>query len=157
MRRLIAVVLALTGSAGAAAGLYLSQYRVDQQNAAASAAVVSAASQGSVALLSYAPDSLDHDLPAAQSALTGEFLTYYSQFANQIVAPAARQKNVHATATVVRAAATEVGAEKARVLIFLNQSTTSSDNPDPVQTASSVMVGLTKVDQRWLISSFDPL
>jgi len=42
------------------------------------------------------------------------------------------------------------------VPIFLDQ-TTSRDNPDPVETASSVMVGLTKVGPRWLIPSFDPL
>jgi Mce-associated membrane protein len=41
--------------------------------------------------------------------------------------------------------------------VFLNQNTTSRDNPAPVQTASSVKVGLTKVDGSWRISSFDPV
>lgn len=44
-----------------------------------------------------------------------------------------------------------------KVPIFLDQTTTSRDNPDPVETASSVMVGLTKVGPRRLISWFDPL
>jgi Mce-associated membrane protein len=155
--RQLAVAMALVASAAAASFLYFGPHRADQEIAAATAAVVDAASLGSVALLSYAPGSVEPDLAAAQSHLTGEFLTYYSQFANQIVAPAAKQKDVHATATVVRAAPAEVGVDHAKVLIFLNQTTTSRDNPEPAQTASSVMVGLTKVGPRWLISSFDPL
>ena len=154
---LVAACLALLVSVALVAGLYIGQYRADRAISAAQTAVVSAASQGSVALLSYAPDTLERDLPAAQSYLTGEFLTYYRDFANQIVAPAAKQKDVHATAAVVRAAPAEVHADTAKVMIFLNQTTTSRDNPDPLQTASSVMVGMTKVGQRWLISSFDPM
>ena len=72
----------------------------------------------------------------------------------------------HAVAKVkTHLAATEEGLRKAlewrpdaaQVLIFLNQNTTSRDNPVPVQTASSVKVGLTKVDGAWRISSFDPV
>jgi Mce-associated membrane protein len=155
--RPIAMAIVLLASAAGVSVLYFGPHRADQDIAAATTAVVDAASQGSVALLSYAPGSVEPDLAAAQSHLTGEFLTYYSQFANQIVAPAAKQKDVHATATVVRAAPAEVAVDHAKVLIFLNQTTTSRDNPEPAQTASSVMVGLTKVGPRWLISSFDPL
>lgn len=155
--RRIAIAVALISSTAVAGGLYFGQYRADQQTAEAAADAVGAASEGSVALLSYAPGSVDPDLAAAQSHLTGEFLTYFSQFANQIVAPAAKEKNVHATAMVVRAAPVEVDTGHAKVLIFLNQTTTSRDNPEPVETASSVVVGLTKVGSRWLISSFDPL
>lgn len=155
--RQVVIAMALIASAAGVSVLYFGPHRADQDIAAATTAVGDAASQGSVALLSYAPGSVAPDLAAAQSHLTGEFLTYYSQFANQIVAPAAKQKDVHATATVVRAAPAEVAVDHAKVLIFLNQTTTSRDNPEPAQTASSVMVGLTKVGPRWLISSFDPL
>ena len=41
------------------------------------------------------------------------------------------------------------------VLVFVNQNTTSKENPDGV--ASSVKVSLNKVDGTWLISSFDPV
>jgi Mce-associated membrane protein len=162
MRRLrgrwiqIAAGFALCGSAALALSLYFGPHRTDQATAAAQSAVVSAASEGSVALLSYAPDTVEPDLAAAQSHLTGEFLTYYRDFAETIVTPAAKDKAVHATASVVRAAAADIDGDHARVLVFLNQSTTSRDNPDPVQSASSVMVGMSKVGDRWLISSFDP-
>lgn len=155
--RAVAICLALAASAATAAWLFFGQYRTDQLTASATADVVSAATKGSVALLSYAPDTVDADLAAAQSNLTGEFLTYYGEFAKQIVAPATKQRGVQTTATVVRAAPAEVNPDEAKVLVFLNQITISRDSPDPVQAASSVMVGLAKVDGRWLISSFDPI
>lgn len=143
--------------ADVAGALFFGSYRGDSAAAAASALVLAAAQQGSSALLTYTPDSLDRDLATARSQLTGDFLTYYSQFTDQFVVPAVKQKDIHATATVVRAAAVDVHPGTAQVLIFLNQTTTSRDNPVPVQTASSVKVGLTKVEGNWRISSFDPV
>ncbi len=102
--RALAICLALVASAATASWLYFGQYRTDQLTAAATSDVVDAATKGSVALLSYAPDTVDADLAAAQSNLTGEFLTYYGEFAKQIVAPATKQRDVRTTATVVRAA-----------------------------------------------------
>lgn len=155
--RPIAVICILLASAGSAVALYFGVYRVDQGNAAASTTVIDAASEGSVALLSYAPNSLDQDFANARSRLTGEFLTYYSEFADKFVAPAAKQKDINATANVVRAAPLDVQADSAEVLVYLNQATTSRDNPEPAQAASAVKVGLTKIDGNWLISSFNPI
>jgi Mce-associated membrane protein len=155
--RPIAVVCVLLASAGSAAALYFGAYRAEHAAAAASTTVVEAASEGSVALLSYAPASLDQDFATAKAKLTGDFLTYYSEFADKFVAPAAKQKDIQATASVVRAAAVDVRPDTAEVLVYLNQATTSRDNPEPAQAASAVKVGLTKINGSWLISSFDPI
>lgn len=155
--RPIAVVCVLLASAGSAAALYFGVYRADHGHAGASTAAVDAATEGSVALLSYAPDSLDQDIAGARSHLTGDFLDYYSEFAQKFVVPAAKQKDIRATAAVVRTATIEVQSDTAKVLVFLNQATTSRDNPEPAQAASAVKVGLTKIDGNWLISSFDPI
>jgi Mce-associated membrane protein len=155
--RPIAVVCVLLATASSAAALYFGVYRVDHGNARASTTVIDAASDGSVALLSYAPDSLDKDFADARSRLTGDFLAYYSEFADKFVAPAAKQKDIRATASVVRAAPITVQSDTAEVLVYLNQATTSRDNPEPAQAASAVKVGLTKVDGNWLISSFTPI
>lgn len=159
-RRWVAVliVVLLIASAGAAGGVYWWMSRPDQlTNAAAQQQARDAATQGTVALLSYAPDTLDKDLATAKSHLTGEFLKYYSQFTDQIVAPAARQKGVKTEATVARAAVSEMHPDSAVVLVFVNQVTTSKDRPDPALATSSVMVKLTKTDGRWLISEFNPV
>ncbi|MEV0668797.1 twin-arginine translocation pathway signal [Mycobacterium sp. NPDC050441] len=155
--RPIAVVCVLLASAGSAAALYFGAYRAEQQAAQASTAVIDAATEGSVALLSYAPNSLDQDFASAKSKLTGDFLDYYSEFADKFVAPAAKQKDIQAAASVVRAAPVDVQSDTAEVLVYLNQATTSRDNPEPAQAASAVKVGLTKIDGNWLISSFTPI
>jgi len=155
---LIIIGLLLVAAAAGTAGLYFGQYRDDQQtNDAAAKSAIGAASDGTVALLSYAPDKLESDLAAAKSHLTGDFLTYYSKFTDQIVAPAAKEKAVNTKAAVKRAAIAELHADSARVLVFLDQTTTSKDAPEPIQTASSVMVSLTKVHSAWLISAVDPI
>ncbi|MCV7066151.1 twin-arginine translocation pathway signal [Mycolicibacterium farcinogenes] len=155
--RPVAVICVLLASAGSAAALYFGTYRADHGTAEAATAVVELATDGSLALLSYAPNSLDQDIAGARSHLTGDFLTYYSEFAEKFVVPAAKQKDIHATASIVRAAPVDVQSDTAQVLVFLNQATTSRDNPEPAQAASAVKVGLTKVDGKWLISSFDPI
>ncbi|MFV8163326.1 twin-arginine translocation pathway signal [Mycobacterium sp. 134] len=154
----LALVVALIASAALAGWLYFAQFRVDQQTGeAASATVLKAASEGTTALLTYAPDSLDRDFSAAKSHLTGDFLSYYTQFTQEIVAPAAKQKAVKTTAAVVRSAVSEIHPDSAVVLVFVNQATTSAENPNGSFAASAVKVGMNKIDGNWLISSFDPV
>ena len=168
----ILLVVLLVASAGAAGGVYWWLYRPDQQAFGLTLfstesidsqiqerqkQVADAARDGTVALLTYAPDTLDKDLANAKAHLTGEFLKYYSQFTDQIVAPAAKQKGVKTEATVARAAVSELNPDNATVLVFVNQVTTSKDRPDPALATSSVMVKLTKTDGRWLISEFNPI
>ena len=148
----------LFASAGMAAWTYFEMYRPDRAtNDAVATTVVQAASDGTVALLSYSPDTLDADFANAKSHLTGDFLNYYTQFTSDIVTPAAKQKAVKTSAQVVRSAMAQLSPSSAEVLLFINQSTTSKENPDGAFTASSVKVGLTKIDGAWLISSFDPV
>ena len=61
---------ALVASAGLTAWLYLERYRPDQQtDAAAEQVALDAATSGTVALLSYSPESLDQDFAAAKARL----------------------------------------------------------------------------------------
>jgi Mce-associated membrane protein len=155
---LAVLAVALLGSAGVALWLYFSEYRPDQQtNAAAEKVVLDAAKNGTVSLLSYAPESFESDFATAKSHLTGDFLSYYTQFTDQIVTPAVQQKSVKTTASVVRAAVSELHPDSAVVLVFVNQNTTSKENPDGAFAVSSVKVELKKVDGAWLISSFNPV
>jgi Mce-associated membrane protein len=159
-RHWVAALLAvlLVASAGAAGGVYWWLYRPDQQtDATVAQQVTAAAKDGTVALLSYAPDTLDKDLANAKSHLTGEFLKYYSQFTDQIVAPAAKKKGVKTEANVARAAVSQLEPGRAVVLVFVNQVTTSKDRPDPALATSSVMVTLVKDQDGWKISEFNPV
>jgi len=154
----VVLVLFLLVSGALAARLYFDQFRPDQQtDAAATKIAVDAARDGTVALLSYKPDTLNQDFAAAKSHLTGGFLNYYDQFTKQIVTPAAKQKALTTTAQVVGAAASELHPNSAVVLVFVNQVTISKERPDPAMASSSVLVSLTKVHGTWLITKFDPI
>nr|WP_245717391.1 twin-arginine translocation pathway signal [Nocardia jejuensis] len=150
----VLTVAAVVAAATLIGSQYLPDRRVGQDS---SQSALAAAKEGTVALLSYAPDTLDRDFSTAKAHLTGDFLTYYNQFTDQIVTPAAKAKSVKTSAVVVRAAVADLRADSATVLVFINQTTTSSEKPDPAMTASSVRVSLTKVHASWLISAFDPV
>ncbi|MCW2552320.1 MAG: hypothetical protein JWR78_2101 [Mycobacterium sp.] len=154
----VALAVLLLATTGLASWLYVYQFRPDREtNAAVASQTIKAASDGAVALLSYAPETMDKDFAAAKTHLTGDFLNYYSQFTHDIVTPAVQQKSVKTSATIVQSAVSDLKPDSAVVLVFLNQTTTSKENPDGSFTASSVKVGLTKVNDAWLISSFDPV
>jgi Mce-associated membrane protein len=141
-----------------AAGLFFFQYRPAQRiDDAATHQAVQAASDGAVAVVSYSYANLESDFAKAKSHLTGEFLAYYSKFSQDFIAPAARKGHLIATAKVLRAAVSELHPDSAVVLIFINQNTASKAKPEPLTTASSVLVTLTKVNQSWLIAKLDPL
>ncbi|WP_280458061.1 MULTISPECIES: twin-arginine translocation pathway signal [Nocardia] len=140
-----------------AAALLVFQYRPDSRGGAAKNDVLSAATEGTVALLSYSPESLDQDFAAAKSRMTGDFLNYYTQFTEKVIAPAAKEKSVKTSASVVRSAVAEIHPDSAVALLFINQTTTSAEKPDPALAASSVRVTLSKVEDSWLISAFDPV
>jgi Mce-associated membrane protein len=106
--------------------------------------------------LSYSPDRLEKDFAAAKTHLTGDFLSYYSSFTEQVVTPAAKQNAVKTSASVARAAVVEVHPTSAVVLLFINQLSASKENPDGTLTASTVKVGMTNRQGVWLISTFDP-
>lgn len=155
--RVAVLMSALVASVGLAIGLFFVQYRPDQQvDDAVADAAIKAASEGAVAVLTYSPDTVDHDLAVAYPHLTGEFLRYYRDFGQHFVAPGVREQKVKASATVLRSAASQLHPDSAVVLLFIHQTTQSKDKPEPVLTSNGVRVTLTKVDGSWLISKFEP-
>lgn len=154
-----AVLLVLIVSAGAGGVYqYLTTYRVDVATDAQVADTVKAsAKEGTVALLSYAPETLQRDFAVAKTHLSGAFLEYYNGFTEQVVKPAAMDKKIKTVAEVTNAAISEIHPDSAKVLVFINQSTTSAAKPQPELTSSSVLVTLDKRGDKWLISGFDPV
>ncbi|MGI9125936.1 MAG: twin-arginine translocation pathway signal [Mycobacterium sp.] len=142
----------------AAASVYWFVYRPDRlTDEAAQQQVLAAAKEGTEAILSYSPQNLDQDLANAKSHLTGQFLDYYSDFTQKVVAPAAKGKGVKTEANVARAAVSAIKPGRAEVLVFVNQVTTSKDRPTPALATSSVMVTLVESGGHWLISEFNPI
>lgn len=145
-------------SVAAAGSVYLFLYRPDQlTDESARQVVLQAASEGTEALLSYSPDTVQDDVAAAKARLTGDFLTRYGEFADTVVTPAAQDRGITTEANVARAAVASMRPEEARVLVFVNQVTTSAERPTPALATSSVIVTLVRDGGRWLISDFSPI
>ncbi len=154
----VILILLVAISGGVATWLYFKQYRPDQQtDPNVAKAVIRAASDGTAALLSYSPETLDQDFASARSHLAGDFLSYYNQFTEQIVTPAAKQNSLKTTATVKGAAVSQLRPDSAVVLVFVDSSTTSKGSPAPTIGASSVLVSMIRVNNNWLITKVEPV
>lgn len=147
-----AVVLALGGAAG-----YLQWKDVSlSETDTAKKESTKAATDGTIALLSYKPETVDKDLEAAKKYMTGNFLNSYTSLTRDVVIPGSKQKKISAVATVPAAAWTKATPNHAVVMLFVDQTMIIGESA-PTSTASSVRVTLDKVEGHWLISQFDPM
>ena len=115
-----------------------------------------AATDSTIALLSYKPETVEQQLGAARDLLTGDFRDSYTSLTNDVVIPGAKQKQISAVATVPKAASVSANPNHAVVLVFVNQTVIVGQSA-PTDTASSVRVTLDKIGDRWLIANFDPV
>jgi Mce-associated membrane protein len=125
-------------------------------DARAATEAVRAASENTIAILSYKADSVEKDLEVASSRLTGDFKNSYTSLTHDVVIPGAKQRQISSVATVPAAAPVSATEEHAVVLLFVNQTVTIGQTP-PSDTASSIKVTLDKHDGHWFISGFDPV
>jgi Mce-associated membrane protein len=145
-------------SVGLLAGLLYFQYRPDQQtNEAAAQAAIAAAKDGTTAVYTYSANTIDRDIASAKSHLTGDFLAQYKQYVESPAPTDAKRNAVKTAATVAGAALTELHPSSAQALLFINQTTTSAQNPATTLASRSIVVTLVKVDGQWLISSITPV
>lgn len=117
---------------------------------------VAAARDATAAILSYKADSVEQDLGSARDRLTGSFLDSFTDLINKVVIPGAREKKISAAAKVSAAASVSASTKHAVALVFVNQTIVIGGGA-PSGSASSVRVTLDKVDDRWLVSGFDPV
>jgi Mce-associated membrane protein len=117
---------------------------------------VSAATEAATAMLSYRADHVEQDLTGASDRMTGGFRDEYTKLINDVVIPGAKDKRISAAATVPAAALVSASADRAEVLVYIDQTTTVGDDP-PSSTMSSARVTLEKVGDRWLLSGFEPV
>ncbi|MCU1647638.1 MAG: putative rane protein [Nocardia sp.] len=135
----------------------LVQRPADHDLASARTTVAQTASDGATSILSYKPETVDQDLAAAKTRLTGDFLDTYGKLADTVVGPTAKEKRVTMQATPTGSAVESVSRDQATVIVYIDQITTVAGNPSPSQSQNALRVGLAKVDGRWLINRFEPL
>lgn len=144
----LAVVLA-----AAAGGLWYLTAR--HSNEAEQAAVIKVARDGTVALLSYEPDTVRQQLTDARKLLTTPFLDEYTTLTKSVI-PGAEQRHISAATSVPAAAAVSVDENHAVVLVFVNQTVRVGDQP-PTSTPTSARVTLERLGGQWLIANFEPV
>jgi Mce-associated membrane protein len=117
---------------------------------------VQAAKDSTVAMLSYQPDTVEHQLQDARALLTGTFRDSYTALINDVVIPGSKQKQISATATVPAAASVAADSRHAVVLVFVDQTVVVGSDA-PADTTSAIRVTLDKTSGHWLVSQFDPI
>jgi Mce-associated membrane protein len=147
-------ILALILAAGSG---YL-KWQVDSPREAQGARTesVQAATDNTIAILSYQPDNAEKELTAARDRLAEPFRDQYTQLITDVVIPGAKQKKISAIATVPAAAVISATRSHAVVLVFIDQSIVIGTDA-PTTSSSTVRVTMEKDRDRWLISGFDPV
>ncbi len=131
----------------------------------ADAAVVSAdvkqevrevAADGATAAYSYSWETLAEDKAAARHLMTAGMQDRYDRTMAG-VATASRRDHTVVSAEVVDTALVTATATYARVLVFVNQSTSGDDLEEPRLDLDRVLVSLQRAGGRWRVSELDAL
>jgi Mce-associated membrane protein len=155
---LLGLVAALVAGVVAAVLLGQSVHR-DATARATAEAVLTAAGTDTEKLLSIAPDNVDADLALARTFVTEPFATQFERTATEVIAPATRQHHLLTTTKVSRAALISCGPDRAEVLVYITQYSSTGEQPlaKPTIIGSQARETLVKVGDRWLISEFQVL
>ncbi|GIH25503.1 hypothetical protein Aph01nite_38130 [Acrocarpospora phusangensis] len=158
--RLTAFLAVLAVAAGVAAGwVFLDQRRMAEGRAAgqeaANAAVTYAAD-----MLSYDYRTIQEDRARARAHATGDLVGRLDRLAKTLAPAAARQKTVQ-QAVVAGAAVESATPDEARVLVFLNVTTssseTTSESPRQQVVQNRARLVMVRIDDRWLVSDLSTL
>lgn len=157
MRRLVYGVLPGLLLAMAVAAGWLKWYEGSiRAGEAASAETISAATETTIRILTFAPDTIERDLAGAQQLMTDGFRAEFAARARDQVIPDAKARNVTAEAEVPAAASVWANRDHAAVLVFADRTVTVG-SAEPAEVDSSYRVTLDKVDGRWLVAGFEPV
>ncbi|WSE18616.1 hypothetical protein OHU24_08190 [Streptomyces sp. NBC_00118] len=127
-----------------------------------------AARQAAPVVLSYDYRHLDRDFAAARARLTGHFRDEYGKTTTRVVGPTARKYHGVVKATVAQpagdsatapaASVISASADRAVVLLFVNQVTTSTQVTGSRVDLNRVRMTLTRTDDGgWKVSALDAL
>ncbi|MFF3325330.1 hypothetical protein [Streptomyces sp. NPDC002889] len=160
------VALAVLVTAMLAAAAVLGWKYVDgRRTDAARVQALAAAQQAAPSVLSYDYRRLERDFAAARGHLTGSFRDEYGRTTKAVVAPTAAKYHGVVKATVVKppaggapaASVVSASADKAVVLLFVNQVTTSTQVTGPRVDLNRVRMTMTRTSDGWKVSAVDAL
>ncbi|WP_175409062.1 hypothetical protein [Streptomyces sp. TRM64462] len=167
LARIVTPALAvLTAAALTGTALLALEYREAHRTAEARTAATAAARKAAPVILSYDHRHLDRDFKAARAHLTAPFLDEYTKTTRTVVAPTAEKYEGVVKATVAKPATGDTtpavsvvsaSPDKAVVLLFMNQVTTSTQVTVPRVDLNRVRMTLVRTDEGWKVSAVDAL
>ena len=134
------------------AGLLALRARSEDRVEQARTAALAAAEAHAVDLLSYDYRHLDRDFARAGKALTGSFADDYATTTKKVVEPTALEVKAVVTAEVAASSVVRAAQNQVVVLLFVNQTTTSTRVEGPKVDLNRVRLTMTRVDGDWLVS-----
>jgi Mce-associated membrane protein len=147
----LAVVGALVLALSVTAGVLAVRATAASQREAARSAATEAARTAVPQVLSYNYATINADIARATERLTGDFAQDYARVAADVVLPTAAKDQVVTSASLTGVSVMTASSSTVRLLLFVNQSTTSSEKPTAI-SASRVVATMSKVGGSWLIS-----
>jgi Mce-associated membrane protein len=150
---LLAGLLVITLSALAAFGLVAYRVRAGARVETARDQASAAARQDAVSILSYDYRHLNRDFAAARTTLTGSFAKDYQATTSKLVRPGATQYHVVVKAEVAAESVVSATANQVVVLLFVNQTTTSTRLDGPRVDLNRVRLTLVRVGGSWLVNN----
>ncbi|MFC9835509.1 hypothetical protein ACFVKB_17025 [Rhodococcus sp. NPDC127530] len=136
---------------------YFVRYSDERDSAAIAEDAAATAGDLSAAALSYTADSVEADVNAAKSHLTGEFLASYSELAANSIIPQATRDGIITKWEVSGTSLISAHLGSAEALVFLRGTVSSQVNPEPQFMTSSVRVRLEHGNDQWLIAQLEPI
>ncbi len=127
------------------------------QTDAARTDALAAARAHAESILSYDYRRIDADIAKAKKATTGSFSDEYAKTTSTVVKPTAIQYKAVVSAQVRAASVRSVSPDEVVVLLFVNQTTTSTRITGPKVDQSRVRMTLVKSGDDWLVSKIDAL
>lgn len=118
---------------------------------------LAAGTQDVPALLSYQAKNIDKDFEDKYSKVTGSFRTQFEELSKKTIIPAAKEQDLTTKAQVATAGVTAVDGDSVTLLLFVNQSTTTKNDPGARLDGSRVQVVMTKVDDGWKVAGLTPV
>lgn len=112
----------------------------------------SVAEQAAGPLLSYRYDTLDRDLAEAQRYLTDGFRPGYTASIDQLVRREATRARATVQAEVLSSGVVEASGERADVLLFIDQTTTSPTRSEPTTALNRVVFSMVRRDGTWKVA-----
>ncbi|WP_280200775.1 hypothetical protein [Nocardia cyriacigeorgica] len=108
-------------------------------------------------ILSYDHRNVEQHFASVLDSLGGEFRPQFEEVSRQVIVPSAQQRQVVTNAEVVGSSVIDARPDQAELLLFVNQSTTSAEQPNTKLDGSRVRVTVERIDGRWLITELKPI